>query len=252
MDTNRIVLITGGTSGIGLGTIAYLLKKGGYQVISLSRNEKRAQEAQEKLGDLGNDVDFLLGDVSDERDLARLYEGVEKKYGRLDGLVSGAGIIKLGGVETQTIEDWDRLFAVNLRGPFLLVKTFLPLLKKGRNASIVNISSMASQRVGGSIAYSASKAGLDALTKYLAQELGKYQIRVNSINPGAVYTNIYVASGDYTQKGYDQWLEKKAPGYPLGRIGRPEDLAPAIEFLLSELSLWQTGDIILVDGGKSI
>lgn len=76
MDTNRIVLITGGTSGIGLGTIAYLLKKGGYQVISLSRNEKRAQEAQEKLGDLGNDVDFLLGDVSDERDLARLYEGV--------------------------------------------------------------------------------------------------------------------------------------------------------------------------------
>ena len=252
MDTNRIVLITGGTSGIGLGAIAYLLKKGGYQVISLSRNEKRAQEAQEKLGDLGNDVDFLLGDVSDERDLARLYEGVEKKYGRLDGLVSGAGIIKLGGVETQTIEDWDRLFAVNLRGPFLLVKTFLPLLKKGRNASIVNISSMASQRVGGSIAYSASKAGLDALTKYLAQELGKYQIRVNSINPGAVYTNIYVASGDYTQKGYDQWSEKKAPGYPLGRIGRPEDLAPAIEFLLSELSLWQTGDIILVDGGKSI
>ena len=133
-----------------------------------------------------------------------------------------------------------------------MVKTFLPLLKKGRNASIVNISSMASQRVGGSIAYSASKAGLDALTKYLAQELGKYQIRVNSINPGAVYTNIYVASGDYTQKGYDQWSEKKAPGYPLGRIGRPEDLAPAIEFLLSELSLWQTGDIILVDGGKSI
>ena len=86
----------------------------------------------------------------------------------------------------------------------------------------------------------------------MAQELGKYQIRVNSINPGAVYTNIYVASGDYTQKGYDQWSEKKAPGYPLGRIGRPEDLAPAIEFLLSELSLWQTGDIILVDGGKSI
>lgn len=252
MDTNRIVLITGGTSGIGLGTIAYLLKKGGYQIISLSRNEKRVQEAREKLGILGKDVDFLLGDVSNERDLTRLYEVVEKKYGRLDGLVSGAGIIKLGGVETQTIDEWDRAFAVNLRGPFLLVKTFLPLLKKGRNASIVNISSMASQRVGGSIAYSASKAGLDAMTKYLAQELGRYQIRVNSINPGAVYTNIYVASGDYTQEGYDQWSQEKAPGYPLGSIGRPEDLAPAIEFLLSELSLWQTGDIILVDGGKSI
>lgn len=252
MKTNRIVLITGGTSGIGLGTIDYLLQKGGYTIISVSRDENRVQKAKEKLGKGSEHVNFLLGDVSVESDIKRIYGILCKKYGRLDGLVSGAGIIKLGGIETQTIDEWDRAFAVNLRGPFLLIKSFLPLLKKGRNASIVNISSMASQRVGGSIAYSASKAGLDAMTKYLAQELGRYQIRVNSINPGAVYTNIYVASGDYTQKGYDQWSEEKATGYPLGRIGRPEDIAHAIEFLLSELSLWQTGDIILVDGGKSI
>lgn len=252
MDNNRIVLITGGTSGIGLGTIAYLLQKGGYQVISVSKNPKRIAEAKKTLGDKAQEVTFLTGDIGKEEDCNRIYEEVSQRYKKLDGLVNAAGIIKLGGIETQTLEEWDQAFAVNLRSMFIMTKLFLPLLKKGTNSSIVNISSMASVRVGGSVAYSASKAGVDALTKFLAQELGKYQIRVNSINPGAVYTNIYVASGDYTQEGYDKWSEEKAPGYPLGRIGKPEDIAPAIEFLLSELSLWQTGDNILVDGGKSI
>ena len=132
MKTNRIVLITGGTSGIGLGTIDYLLQKGGYTIISVSRDENRVQKAKEKLGKGSEHVNFLLGDVSVESDIKRIYGILCKKYGRLDGLVSGAGIIKLGGVETQTIDEWDRAFAVNLRGPFLLIKSFLPLLKKGR------------------------------------------------------------------------------------------------------------------------
>ena len=112
---------------------------------------------------------------------------------------------------------------------------------------------MSSNRAGGSIAYCASKAGVDMLTKYMGQELGKYNIRVNSVNPAAVYTNIYVASGDYTQEGYDKWSEEKAPLYPLGRIGdAKKDVAPTIEFLLSDKSLWTTGAVYLVDGGKSI
>ena len=182
-----------------------------------------------------------------------IYKEIESKYGKLDGLVNSAGIIKLGGIEEQTLEEWNNAININLTAIFLLSKTLLPLLKKGTNTSIVNISSMSSERAGGSIAYCASKAGVDMLTKYMGQELGKYNIRVNAVNPAAVYTNIYVASGDYTQEGYDKWSEEKAPLYPLGRIGDAKrDIAPTIEFLLSDKSLWTTGAIYLVDGGKSI
>ena len=253
MLEEKIVLITGGTSGIGIGTIEYLLEQGNYEIISLSRGDKNLSLAKQKLGNNANRITFLQGDISKEQDCKRIYEEIEKKYNRLDGLVNSAGIIKLGGIEEQTLEEWNNSININLTGIFLLTKTLLPLLKKGTNPSIVNISSMSSERAGGSIAYCASKAGVDMLTKYMGQELGKYNIRVNSVNPAAVYTNIYVASGDYTQEGYDKWSEDKKKLYPLGRIGdAKKDIAPTIEFLLSDKSLWTTGSIYLVDGGKSI
>ncbi|MBQ6992097.1 MAG: SDR family oxidoreductase [Clostridia bacterium] len=250
---NKIVLVTGGASGIGFGTVQYLLEQGNYEIVSFSRGEKNIALAKEKLGENANKVLFLQGDVSKEEDCIKLYEEIDKKYGRLDGLVNSAGIIKLGGLEEQTLEEWNNSINVNLTSIFLLTKTLLPLLKNGTNASVVNISSMSSERAGGSIAYCTAKAGLDMLTKFMGQELGKYNIRVNSVNPAAVYTNIYVASGDYTQEGYDKWSESKPPLYPLGRIGdAKKDIAPTIEFLLSDKSLWTTGAKYLVDGGKSI
>ena len=253
MENKKVVLVTGGTSGIGFGTIEYLLEQGNYEIISVSRGDKNISLAKEKLGEKANQVIFLQGDVSKEEDCKKIYNEIERKYEKLDGLVNSAGIIKLGGIEEQTLEEWNNAININLTAIFLLSKTLLPLLKKGTNTSIVNISSMSSNRAGGSIAYCASKAGVDMLTKYMGQELGKYNIRVNSVNPAAVYTNIYVASGDYTQEGYDKWSEEKAPLYPLGRIGdAKKDVAPTIEFLLSDKSLWTTGAVYLVDGGKSI
>lgn len=253
IDNKKVVLVTGGTSGIGLGTIEYLLEQGNYEVISLSRGDKNLSLAKEKLGDKANEVTFLNGDISKKEDCEKVYNEIDSKYGKLDGLVNSAGIIKLGGIEEQTIEEWNNSININLTGIFLLTKTLLPLLKMGTNTSVVNISSMSSERAGGSIAYCASKAGVDMLTKYMGQELGKYNIRVNSVNPAAVYTNIYVASGDYTQEDYDKWSEDKKKLYPLGRIGdAKKDIAPTIEFLLSDKSLWTTGAIYLVDGGKSI
>lgn len=253
MDNKKVVLITGGTSGIGLGTVEYLLEQGNYEIISVSRGDKNLSLAKEKIGDNSNKILFLQGDISKEEDCNKIYEEIDKKYGKLDGLVNSAGIIKLGGIEKQTLEEWNNSININLTGIFLLTKTLLPLLKKGTNTSIVNISSMSSERAGGSIAYCASKAGVDMLTKYMGQELGKYNIRVNSVNPAAVYTNIYVASGDYTQEGYDKWSEDKKKLYPLDRIGdAKKDIAPTIEFLLSDKCLWTTGANYLVDGGKSI
>lgn len=231
MEEKKIVLVTGGTSGIGLGTIEYLLEQNNYEIISLSRGDKNLSIAKEKLGSNACNVTFLQGDISKEQDCKKIYKEIEKKYNRLDGLVNSAGIIKLGGIEEQSLEEWNNSININLTGIFLLTKTLLPLLKKGTNPSVVNISSMSSERAGGSIAYCASKAGVDMLTKYMGQELAKYNIRVNSVNPAAVYTNIYVASGDYTQEGYDKWSEDKKKLYPLGRIGdAKKDIAPTIEF----------------------
>jgi len=251
--TEKVVLVTGGASGIGFGTIEYLLEQGGYTPISFSRGAAHIAAAKEKLGTLAEKVLFLQGDISSEEDCTRLYEEIAVHYGRLDGLVNCAGIIKLGGIEEQSPEEWKNSLNINLTGMFLVTKTLLPLLKKGTNASVVNLSSMAAERVGGSIAYSAAKAGVEAFTKYLAKELGKYNIRVNCVAPAAVYTDIYVSSGDYTQEGYDKWSEEKTVLYPLGRIGYPKkDLAPTIEFLLSDKCTWTTGGRFLVDGGISI
>lgn len=189
----KIVLVTGGASGIGFGTIEYLLEQGDYQIISISKGEKNISLAKEKLGNNSGKVTFLQGDITNKEDCEKIYKEIEDKYGKLDGLVNSAGIIKMGGIEEQSIDEWNNAINVNLTGIFLLTKTLLPLLKSGINTSIVNISSMSSEKAGGSIAYCASKAGLDMLTKYMALDLAKYNIRVNSVNPAAVYTNIYLS-----------------------------------------------------------
>ena len=253
ISDKKVVLVTGGASGIGLGVIEYLLEQKNYNIISFSRGEKNIASAKEKLGKEASNVLFLKGDVTSEKDVKNLFDIIFEKYGRLDGLVNSAGIIKLGGIESQTVEDWNNSIGVNLTSVFALTKMMLPLLKMGNNTSIVNISSMSSKKAGGSIAYCVSKAGLDMLTKYLAMDLAKYNIRVNSVNPAAVYTNIYVSSGDYSQEDYDKWSDDKKKLYPLGRIGdAKKDIAPTVEFLLSDKSLWTTGAIYLVDGGKSL
>ena len=140
----KVVLITGGASGIGYGTVEYLLEKGNYEIISFSRGKKNIALAKEKLGGNADKILFLQGDISNEEDCKRLYNEIESRYSKLDGLVNAAGIIKLGGIEEQTIEEWNDSININLTGIFLLTKTLLPLLKKGNNTSVVNISSMSS------------------------------------------------------------------------------------------------------------
>ncbi len=249
----KIVLITGGTSGIGLGTVQYLIENQNYEIISVSRKITNIEKAKEKLGENSNKVNFIKADITKEEDCIKIYEIIKEKYGKLDGLVNSAGIIKEGGIENSSKKDWEEIININLTSIFMLVQILLPLLKLGETSSIVNISSMSSERPGFSIAYCVSKAGLDMFTKYLALELAKYNIRVNSVNPAAVYTDIYVANGIYTQEEYDKISEEKNRKYPLGRIGdAKKDIAPTIEFLLSDKSLWTTGAIYLVDGGKSI
>lgn len=250
----KIVLVTGGTSGIGFGIVKALIESDLYEVISLTRDPESVETAKKQLGKkAASQVTYLLGDISKESDCEQVFKQIKEKYNKLDGLVNCAGIIKLGGIESQTIEQWRNSVDVNLSGIFILSKILLPLIKKGTNPSIVNISSMHSQKAGGSIAYCTCKAGVDMMTKFMAQELAKYKIRVNSVNPGPIKTNIYVASGDYTSEEVDKMFEERNKTVPLGRVGNAyTDIAPMVEFLLSDKSLWTTGACFVVDGGKSL
>ncbi len=249
-DNKKIVLVTGGTSGIGLGIVECLLEQGNYHIIVVSKEiEKKTKVFFEK----SSNLTFYKGDISNESDCERIFGEIDKKFHKLDGLVNCAGIIKLGGIETQTLTEWNNSININLTGMFMFTKILLPLIKKGINPSIVNISSIHSKIAGGSISYCVCKAGVDMLTKFMAMDLAKYKIRVNSVNPGAVKTNIYISSGDYSHEELDKLFLERNKKYPLGRVGNAkDDIGNMVEFLLSEKSLWITGSNFVVDGGKSL
>jgi NAD(P)-dependent dehydrogenase (short-subunit alcohol dehydrogenase family) len=247
------ILVTGGSSGIGLAIADLLIKEGDYQVISLSRNIEKIERALKEKPALKGKVDFIMGDVSHPEDCHILFKKLSQNYGKLHGLVNNAGMLTAGGIEDISFELWKENLDVNLNAPYLLIKTLLPLLKASGNSSVINISSIASRIPGRSVAYSVSKAGIDMLTEFLAGELGPYNIRVNAVNPGLVETHLHLDSKVITDETvYQEMLKKSAPKYPIGRIGQPDDIAQMVLFLLSERSSWVTGSIFRVDGGTSV
>jgi len=245
----KVFLISGGSSGIGL-TIVNDLVEQGHRVVSLSRSKGKIDRALEEMPHLAEKADFLTGDISNQEDAGAIYAYMDKTYGILHGLVNNAGVLTKGTLETISVDDWRFTLDVNLTGPYILTKRLLPLLRNAGGASIVNISSVAGLKPGTSVAYSVSKAGLDMLTRFLAGDLGPYNIRVNSVNPGLVRTNIHLDNKVVADRdAYEEMLEKACPRYPLGRIGQPADISGMVRFLLSEASSWITGSIITVDGG---
>lgn len=245
----KVFLVSGGSSGIGLAIVAGLADEG-HQVLSLSRSSGKIERGVKQYPALQNKVDFITGDISSEKDAEDVGAYITEKYGVLHGLVNNAGILTKGTLETISVEDWKLTLDVNLTGPYILTKTLLPLLKKPRSASVVNISSVAGLKPGTSVAYSVSKAGLDMLTRFMAGDLGSYKIRVNSVNPGLVRTNIHMDNKVVADKvAYKAMLDKARPRYPLGEIGEPDDIAHMVMFLLSDDASWISGSIIPVDGG---
>jgi NAD(P)-dependent dehydrogenase (short-subunit alcohol dehydrogenase family) len=175
---------------------------------------------------------------------------VVDRWGGIDVLVNAAGIIASGTIETTTLEEWDRMFAINTRAVFYLMHVCTPYLVE-RKGNIVNVSSVTGLRAFPNVlAYCASKAAVDHLTRAAALELAPKGVRVNAVNPGVVVTELH-RRGGMDEKAYAEFLERSKSTHPLGRVGKPEEVADLILFLASPHAGWITGDTISIDGGRA-
>lgn len=238
----KSVLVTGGASGIGRAT-ALLCAQMGAQVTITDINEKQLKSTLSNME--GNGHQMMVADLAQEEDLLKLIEVLPK----LDGLVCNAGIIKMILAQFAEKSDIERIFNINTIAPIYLTKLILENKKLKKEASVVYTSSMGGVFNGsiGNGLYGASKAALVGYVKSLALELAPRGIRVNTVNPGITETNIYNNSSITSGQ-----LEQEKAHYPLKRFGKPEDIANAIVFLLSDASQWITGSSLLIDGGCSL
>ena len=244
----KVVLLTGGTSGIGLEAARRFLRDGA-TVVLVGRSEARGRAALASLGDLAGNALFWQGDVAGKAECERLVVAAAERFGRLDVLVHAAGEYLEKPLESVTETELDALLGTHVKGAFFLAQAAAPLLKKAGRGTIIHVSSDAG--LNGNAwcsAYCAAKGALNTLTKALALELGPYGIRVNAVCPGDVETPLLDAQLAAADDAV-QTKKEMASLYPLGRIARPEEVAAVICFLASEEASFVTGALWTVDGG---
>lgn len=239
----RRILITGAAKGIGRATAERFLKEGA-SVAALDRDRNALATLDGRLSTFG-------ADVTDPASLTVAIAGAAAALGGLDGVVNAAGIDLIADIETMALADWNRIIAVNLTGPMLVMQAAYPHLKAAGGATIVNVSSGAGlSPLKHRTAYCASKAGLQMASKALAIEAAEFGIRVNTICPGAVETELFRTSID-TQPDPVAAYETVRARYALQRIAAPDEIAAAILWLTSAESTYVTGTAIAVDGGRT-
>jgi 3-oxoacyl-[acyl-carrier protein] reductase len=240
MKSQGIVLVSGGSRGLGLAIVRSLLEQG-RQVATFSRTPGAALEELQTRH--GGQLIFHGGDMADPASLEKVVKAVERSAGPIEALVNNAGIAIDGVLATMRPQQIEQLIAINLTGTLLVTRLVTRQMVVRARGSIINISSIIGLRgYAGLAAYSATKAGLDGMTRGLARELGPRNIRVNSIAPGYLETEMTHGLGD-AQRG--QIVRRT----PLGRLGKPDDVVGAIRFLLSPDAGFITGQVLVIDGG---
>jgi 3-oxoacyl-[acyl-carrier protein] reductase len=241
---NRTALVIGAARGIGEGIARRFVMEGA--AVLIADTEVGAGEAL--ASSLGASVSFVATDVSREEDVERAVATAIEAFGRLDILVQNAGIYPWSLIETTSVEEWDRVLAVNLRGTFLAARAALPAMRSQGYGRMVFTSSITGPRVTmpGHGHYSASKAGINGFIRAAALEFSPYGITVNGVEPGNVLTE---AIKEHRSAAYVRSMEEAVP---LGRLGTPDDVAAAVLFLASEEAGYITGTTIVVDGGQTL
>lgn len=241
------VLITGASRGIG-AECARTFAKNGYNVaVNYFRSEKNALDLKAEINDGGGVAEVFKADVSDEKQVEEMISAVVKRFGKINVLVANAGVAKSGVFSDMTQSDFDKIFDTNVRGVFNVVKGVLPHMYERESGSIVTISSIWGQ-TGGSceVLYSMSKAAIIGMTKALAKEVAPMHIRVNSVSPGAIDTDMLSGLTDEEKEDFIMQT-------PLNRLGEPKDVADAVLFLADDdKSSFITGHVLSVNGGYFI
>ncbi len=241
--TNKVAVITGGNSGIGLATAKELHRRGAKVVIS-GRDQKSLTEASAAIG---GDALAVRADVSRLADLDELFALVQKRHGKIDVLFANAGVAKFAPVSDATEARFDENMDINFKGVFFTVQKALPLLQDG-GAVIFNTSFVDQKGWAGTSVYSASKAALRSFTRTLAAELVGRKIRVNAVAPGPISTPIYGRMG-MSADALDQFASGVISQVPMKRFGEPGDIAKAVAFLASDEASYITGVELNIDGG---
>ncbi|WP_144152356.1 SDR family NAD(P)-dependent oxidoreductase [Paraburkholderia sp. BCC1885] len=242
----KTALVTGASRGIGRASALALAKQGAQVLVHYSSGEKEADAVVAEIRAAGGKATKVGADLRQADGPHALARQVREIVGaRLDVLVANAGISKAARIEDITIEDFDNLFAVNVRAPYFLLQQLLPVL--GEGSSVVLLSSLAAHSAVGALsAYAATKGAVDTLVKHFAVALGERGIRVNAVAPGVVATDM--SNFTKTDAGRDVTLGMQA----LKRIAQPDDIAGAVVFLASDDARWVTGDTLHVDGGSKL
>jgi NAD(P)-dependent dehydrogenase (short-subunit alcohol dehydrogenase family) len=246
----KVALITGSAKGIGAAQ-ARLFAKEGAKVCIADMLESDGRMLESEINASGGNAIFTELDVTSEDNWTRAIDTVVNYFGRLNVLVNNAGIIRIGRIEETSAEDWDKVFDVNAKGVFLGTKASVPAMRKAGGGSVVNISSIAGLIAHVDLAaYSASKGAVRQLTKCTAVEYARDGIRANSVHPGPI-DNIMIHPGlanDQREQPDADYLR----GIPMGRIGRPEEVAYGALYLASDEASYVTGSELVIDGGFSV
>ena len=244
--SGKTALVTGASRGIGRATALALGKLGAQVLVHYSSSVKEAEAVVAEICKAGGRADAVAADLSAPDGAHKLAKQARAVVGdRLDILVANAGISKAATIEATTVEDFDKLFAVNVRAPFFLVQQLLPIM--GKDSSIVLVSSLAAHAAVGTLsAYAATKGAIDTLVKHFAAVLGERGIRVNAVAPGVVATDM--SGFTKTAAGREFTLGIQA----LKRLAQPDDIGGVVAFLASDDARWISGDIVRVDGGSKL
>jgi len=241
----KIAVVTGGTTGIGFATAKRFVEEGATVVLT-GRNPDTLEAAR---AELGEGVDVMQSDASKEEDVRALFETVVEKHGKVDVLFLNAGIAKFAPWEHHSVADFDRMFEINVKGPWLAIKYGSPALSDG--ASVIATTSIANQTgMAGMSGYAATKAALRQLVKTASVELSPRGIRVNAVSPGPIDTPIFGKTG-MPEEQLQQMAGGMIAAVPLGRMGKPEEIANTALFLAGDESSFVQGQEFVVDGGIS-